>query len=394
MDRRGHLALLLLILLPLFAYGGRWGTQGNMDAIAVDVAAWELAASGSLDLSDLEAITANQENLSRWFVETEDGRLVSNRAPGLIALATPSYMLLPGEDFSAAPGTAVALITTLAAVLITWHLLIPLVGLNAATLSALVLALGTTTWQVSSSELWPHGPGQLWASLAILALSSASFAGAGWAFAASITTRPITGMFAAVTGLRESYRLRSWKPAVQIAAITSLGVGALVAYNRFVFGSWSLRGGYSESFTSGAVERFDLWAYLQNVYEMFLGLPNGVLVTTPILLVAVVGAVKARKSIPGWAISSALAGLAYLLIHAALNRASGGAALFYRYPLEAIVMASPALAVGAASVWRSSTLGGRIVTFAAIISVALQFLNVFVLVCTTADPVVHTCLLQ
>jgi hypothetical protein len=389
-----HLVALVILVLPLFIYGARWGVDGNMDAIAVDVAAWEVSRSGTLDLSGYEAISSNLEELDRWFLTTESGEVVSNRAPGLIALAIPSYLALSPEPFSVAPGTLIAVIATFLAVLITWRVLLPLVGPTPATVSAFVLALGTTTWAVSSSELWPHAPGQLWAALTILALSISGYWAVGLAQAASITTRPLTAIFAFVIGIRESFRLRSWRPAVRVGLASSVGLMAVIVYNRLVFESWSIRGGYSDNFTTGAVDRFDLIHYAQNVWEMFLGLPNGVLITSPILAVGLIGVIWFRKQIPGWAISALLAGFVYLLVHAALNRASGGAAAFYRYPLEAIVLSAPALTVGAWHLFQRSRVWSRIVVAMATVSVVLQFFNVFYFACFVTDPVVNTCILS
>lgn len=389
-----HLLALVALVLPLFVYGARWGVEGNMDAIAVDVAAWEVARSGTLDLSGYEEITSNLEEFDRWFVTTDSGAVVSNRAPGLIALAIPSYLALSPEPFTVAPGTLIAVMATLLAVLITWGVLLPLVGPTPATVSAFVLAFGTTTWAVSSSELWPHGPGQFWAALTILALSLSSYWATGLAQAASVTTRPLTAVSALVIGVRESFRLRSWAPAIKVGLASSVGLTAVIVYNRLVFGSWSFRGGYPDDFTTGAVDRFNLVHYAQNVWDMFLGLPNGVLTTSPILAVGVVGAIWFRKQIPGWARSTLLAGLVYLLVHAVLNRASGGAAAFYRYPLEAIVLSAPALAVGAWRLSRKSRAWGRVVVATAAVSVVLQFLNVFYFFCFVTDPVFRTCILN
>ena len=145
----------------------------------------------------------------------------------------------------------------------------------------------------------------------------------------------------------------------------------MVVYNRAVFGMWTLRGGYGAQFTTGAIERFRFLDYLANVWEMFVGLPNGVLTTTPIIGVAVVGAGFAWKEIPGWAKSMALAGVGYLLVHAALNRASGGAVVFYRYPLEPIVLAAPLLALGASYLWGRAGRWRQLVGVSVVISVVL-----------------------
>lgn len=371
----------------------RWGVEGNADSIAVALPAYQFQREGNIDLSGYRPVTENLENLDRWYVETPDGQIVSNRAPGLIALVIPSYIVFSPERFSLAPATLVAVGTSVLAVVITWRVLIGLIGLQRATVAALTLALGTTTWWVSSSELWPHGPGQLWAALAASSMAGSSYLGAGAAFAMSVTTRPLTGIFAFVTGVSETWRLRKWKPALVVGAVSAIGVAAVAIYNWILFESWNLRGGYGEDFASGALERFSVSEYLVNVWEMFLGIPNGFLTTTPILLLALYGAVRFWRDLPGWSKSLACAALGYLLVHAALNRASGGSLVFYRYPLESIVLATPLLALGASHLWDLGREWKVRIRILVAVSIGLQFAHVFIFSCHITDPVVSTCLL-
>ena len=126
---------------------------------------------------------------------------------------------------------------------------------------------------------------------------------------------------------------------------------------------------------------------------MFAGLPNGFLTTSPILGVALVGSILYWREIPNWAKSAAIAGALYLLVHAALNRASGGSAVFYRYPLEAIVLAAPLLAIGAEHLAERSRVLKLTVLVALLVSIGLQFVHVFLISCTITDPIVRTCLL-
>lgn len=391
---RRHLLLIVLLVVPLYAINGRWGTQGNPDAIAVGIPAHQVVNNRTLDVSGYPAIRDHMEELDRWFVETPRGDIVSNRAPGLIGLAIPSYAMLREDGYSNGPATAVALMTTVLAVIISWQVLRKLVALNTATIAALTLSLGTTTWWVSSSELWPHGPGQLWAAIALLGMSAGRFATSGAAFGLTVVTRPLTALFGTVTGILETIRTRTLDPLIKIGVGTTIGVATVVVYNRLVFEAWTLRGGYGTRFTTGAVDRLTPGAYLSNVWEMFLGLPNGVMVTTPIVGVGVVGAFLVRDRIPGWAKSAAWAGVVYLLVHAALNRASGGSIIFYRYPLEALVLAMPAITMGAQHLWHRNSLLQRLVFAAIAVSIALQFFHVFVLSCTITDPVIPLCLLD
>jgi hypothetical protein len=388
-----HMLLIAVVIVPLFMINGRWTAFGNFDVIAADLPAWSLVNRGSLDISSDVAEGDARVALSRWFVQGENGELVSNRPPGLIGIAVPAYLLLGNKKpFSNGPGTAVAVLTTALAVLITWKILKPLVGRAFATGSSLVLALGTTTWWISSSELWPHGPGQLWAALATMGLMSGAYARSGAFFGLSIVTRPITAIFPALTGVAEGWRTRSWRPLIAVGGASSLGLIALLIFNRWTFGTWSVIGGYSDNFTVGAMDRFTIGSYLRNLADMLVMPYNGLLICSPIVLVAGVGAALGRKSIPGWAKSTSLAAIAYLIFHAMLNRASGGMPAFYRYPLEPLILACPLLAMGAHTLWHLGKIGRWAILLGAVVSIGLQIVLVFYLSCFITNPVVPACL--
>lgn len=378
------ISLAVIALVALFVANARWGPSANVDVVATDVPAWNLVARSTLDL-------AEYPDPNPWFVEDRSGRTVSDRAPGLIATALPAYAIARPDEFSNTPGTITALLLTLVAVVVVVWLSIPLVGTGAAIISGFVFALGTTTWAISSSQLWPHGPGQLSALLTVGGFAASRYVGAGLATAWAVTMRPITAVYAAVIGILESWRKRDWRPAFKYGIVSVCGILLVLAYNRWLFGQWSLAGGPVDSLTGGYGGNFTIGWYAQNLWTMFFSLRHGLFILSPVLLVATYGAVRYRDSIPGWAKSGAIAGFAYLLVHAAFNRASGGADIFYRYPLEAVALAAIALTVGATSLYRFSRAGRIAVTWTAAISVAIQFVNVFFVSCVSANPNTIAC---
>lgn len=367
-------AAAFLLMAALFAMVGRWGTQANVDVIATDAPAWQLANQQTLEVDFLEGFNP-------WVVSDKDDRPVSNRAPGLIGTAYPAYAITQPRSFTNAPGTATALLMTLGAIYVVYRLLHRDFDQRFALGCALVLALGTTTWTVSASQLWPHGPGQLWMALGLYGAATARYAISGGAFAFAIITRPITAVAAAVVGLRQSWVERDLMPAAKIGFLSLAGVLALAAYNRWLFGSPSISGAESAPVVSRTLETYAVSDYVTNVFQMLVGLPNGFLLFSPVIAVAGFGAVKVWRSIPDWALSAGLAAPAYLLVHAAVNRASGGMEIFYRYPLEAIVLATPALAWGARHLWSTGGTPRRVLLYSAIYSVALQVVNALYINC-------------
>ena len=392
-EQRWHIVALLFLLLPLFVWNARWDELANPDSEAAAIAAWQLSQNGTLDLSGYEAITENLDTLQIWFVPGRDNTIVSNRPPGLIGIAFPSYLIAGSSRFSIIPSTVTAMVLTMTSLVLVWWLLRRLTEPGFATVATGVLALGTTTWAISSSELWPHGPDQLWASVALIGLSTGGLALAGVAFALSILTRPITAVFAAGAGLLEAWRLRSVRPVLIIGAVSAVGVMFLLTYNWVVFESFSVRGGYSASSTTGAVERFTILDYLRNVFAMFIVPPNGFLLLSPVLGVATYALIRYWKRVPGWARSGALAALAYLLVHAFFNRASGGLPVMYRYPLEAITLASAALGFASWTLARETQTGRKILLVSAVLSIAIQGYYIFVISCALLNPDLNTCFL-
>ncbi len=376
-------ALIIVLLVPMFILQGRWGVQGTTDAIAAGAPAWRLVESGTIDVTPF----ADQ---NPWFVEGRDGDYFSDRAPGLILIALPGYVIWQVEQFINGPATLMALITTLAAVLMLWWLVLPLVGRLAAFAAAVVFALGTTTWIVSAAQLWPHGPGQLAALLTVAALASERSLLAGAASAFAVALRPIAALWSAVTGLLEAWRRRDIWVAVKYGSVAASGLVLVFVYNKWLFDQVTLRGG-AEGLTAG-FGGYSGYGYVGNLWSMFLGWPNGVLLLSPIVLVAGIGAVRHREKVPGWAKSAAFGGLFYLVAHAALNRASGGMEIFYRYPLEPLALAAVALVIGAVALFREGEWKRFAVVAAVVVSVVLQVHQVFSLGCR-AGPDILSCTL-
>lgn len=359
-----------------------------MDAIAAGAPAWRLVEAGTLDLSDLEG-------QNPWLVEDVHGRLVSERAPGLVAFAIPGYFVWRVQGFTNGPASLVALVATIGAILIVWKLARDAYGDRVAVVSALVLAVGTTTWAVASAQLWPHGVGQLLAMLTVSAVAAGSYTKAGFASAVAITVRPMAAVYAGVVGLWEGWRRRDAWVTVRYGAICLAGAALLLLYNRWLFGTWSLVGGTNATGITGSFGSQEaLPGYWLNLWNMFFGFSNGLFVWSPIVLVSAYGALRFKNQIPGWAMGTGLAAIAYLLVHAAFNRSSGGMELFYRYPLEALALSSIALIGGAKAVYGSGRIGRWAVVFTAGFSVAVQFLNVFYLSCRMATPNVPACFLS
>lgn len=331
-------------LLVVYLATATYGLPQSPDPRAAALPAWQLAERGTLYL---DAYAGDNP----WLVETR-GRVASNRQPGVIGWAVPFYALAPGGGGAGTPpmgpaGVAAAVSAALAMGVLA-VVLARVVPSTTAVAGAYVAGLATATWTVSADALWPHGPAQLALALGMLGLAGRLHAQAGLAFGAALLIRPNTAVVAAVTGLYAAWRKRSPRPAIAVGLGSGVGLAALVAYNALMFGEPSIAGGYPDDFTD-RLATMTLWTYVENVVGTLVSPGRGVLVLSPFLLVLAPGLVAAWRAAPDWVRGSALAGLVYMALHLRMNRFWGGTNFFsYRYPLEALTLAAPLLALA----WR------------------------------------------
>lgn len=378
--------LLLLIVLPVYALTANYDeAELNVDAEAAALAAWSVAEHGTADLADIDADEYPQaaQAIARnpWIGSGERGTY-SNRPVGLWATAVPAYLLTSG-DYRAWPATVTAILMTAAAMavaLVTAREVMPPVP---AWLGALGLSFLTATWPISSQQLWPHGPGQLLLALALLglarrraALTAAAFAGAG-------LIRLVTLVMAGVVGALQGRRGR-WAWTVALACGGAATAGITLAYNWATFGGISLVGGYGDGFQESLVSQ-GVSDYLTNLAGFFVSVRHGLLLWTPVLIPAAIGARHVWREQPAWVRQGAVAALAYLVVHARLNRVSGGLPFDYRYPLEPLVLVFPLAVQGLRwAVGRSHALQMAVVATAGL-SLALQGLMATTAECVTLE---------
>jgi len=368
----------LLFFSAVYATTATWEeSEVNVDAVAAALPAWSLAAHGTIDLPAGALVNP-------WVIEAPDGNF-SNRPPGNFLVAVPAYLVAGARSFSNAPATATAVLLTAAAMAVLFLTLARLTSDRAALIAVFVFGLGTATWPISSAQLWPHGVGQLAAAIGLFGLAAERYLLGGLGFAGGLLVRPPTAIFSAITGLLISADAtpRRWRPVLTIGLTSLASLGLLMLYNKVVFGTLGVSGGYSPQFTDNLASM--PWSdYARNLFAMFALPRNGLFVWSPVILVALFASLRVWRSAPAWAKASLIAGFVYLFVHARLNRASGGLAFNYRYPLEPLVLMTPLLTLGAVDwVRRGGTT--RLLVFAgAAMSVLLQALYVFTLTCEPA----------
>jgi hypothetical protein len=340
------------IISIVYLATANYGPVVFIDAAAAFHPAWHVIHHGHLFVDDGSLRIFE-------FVDGRDGHLFSNRTPGLIAFAIPFYGLLGGgrDVPSAVPAAVAACIASAGAVASMALVLEHLVPRRVALSASLLLGFGTSLWSVAAADLFPHGPDVLWLSLAMLALVNKREWLAGIMFALAITTRPQLAIVALILGVAIGASQRSPRAIIALGVPSTLGLLALMSYNRFFFGSFNLRGGY-QPYVNGAFtgKLQGTWLdYVYNVIGTFVSGPRGLLVLTPALIVLVPGLRVGWRESPTWARTAALAGLGYMLIQwMAQSGHDGflGGYLFYsyRYTIEPLFLCVPLL-VSAYTQW-------------------------------------------
>jgi hypothetical protein len=325
-----------VVILAIYAFGQPWEARGHVsDVHATTLPAWHFVETGSWDLS-------TYANLNPWFVETENG-VFSMRTPGILGAAAVGYFLTsPFTDgFYDWPGIVTAIVAAWLSVL--------LVAASAERLAkgswlptAILFGLGTATWAVSADQLWPHGPAQLAIAAGLYLMIRGRDMWAGVFLGLAVLMRPITIILGLGMAVTKAVTSRSWKPLMTIGLPTVVGGVAYLAFNRILFGSFSPMAAYDA--VGGLIGLDGIGGTIANQISALFGFRHGVLVWSSWLLVCAFGLRWMKGKVPSWVWWTPTIALAYVIVHSSLEIASGAMVYNYRYPLEALALATPMLA--------------------------------------------------
>jgi hypothetical protein len=329
------------------------------DPVGVSGSAWSVARSGT------PVLQPGSPAWDVWLIPTGNGAgLVSNREPGLVALGALSYLFAPAAPIrDVTPLSVMAALLSAAAMGVLAAAFHRLVSRRVAIAGAFLAGLGTTTWSVSSTALWPHSPDQLFLALTLLTGCLGTSVGAGVAYALAITVRPPVAAVAPVHGMWHAARARSLRPTLVIGSISAAGLAAVLLYSH-IFWRGGLDSQYVDAgsgFTSSFVDvRPQAWlGFLRNIALTVVSPSRGVLSGSMFLLLLVPGLAAAWRVAPPWVRSATVGGLVYLAIQLKANRYDGGYQFWsYRYPLETLTLAAPLLVL-AWKEWTSKTVRRR-----------------------------------
>ena len=307
-----------------------WGASVSWnDTIASAAGAYAIAEDGTPTLSPELA-----EAAPLWLVEDANGQAVPNRFPGAMYVAAPMYALL-GGPFSLLPSLIVAMLTTAAGAVLLGFSRVEVIGVRGAVVTSLILGLCTPAWGLASRGLWTHGPVMLWIGAAFMLLSYGRDTWAGVLLGVAVFTRPPLAVMVLVSVLHLAVARRDWSVVWRLG-VSSWGAFAYLAYNRVLFGHWTLTGGYGDQPTS-RLRDLTLSRYGTMLWGGILSPARGFVVQTPLVLAAVRPAVWRRS--PDWLRSFAIGAVAYVAFTwAADGYSGGGGQMTYRYSLPLVIM--------------------------------------------------------
>jgi alpha-1,2-mannosyltransferase len=333
------------------------------DVISTALASWRIANTGApwLDGVNYEHLVGRPDV---WVDVATNGHTVSFRSPGPIVAGIPGYLLarVTGFDsYSLVPDGVSAALLTVLALLLLFLTLRPRLGDALAGAAVAVLALTTPLWSVSGDAMWTHPvtvlgiAGMTWACVRERWWLVGVFGGV------AIWGRLHTALIVAILGLVLTWSRRSPRIAIVVGVISTAFLGLVTLWSHWMYGTWSLAGGYSvSSYTDRATGGSSIVHQVVNHLGLWISPDRGVLVWSPMLVLLLPALVRSWRDLPDWSRALVFGGVAYTLVQGQLNGFSGGSGFFgYRLSLELLMCVAPAyaLSLDRMGAWARALLG-------------------------------------
>ena len=331
-------------------------TLWTTDVFGADWTSWHIARTGSpwIDGTRIPELGHRSAALLA-IVQTDHGHTAFGRFPGVVVASIPAYAVSGSARFSTVPGSLTAAFLTACALVLMFLALRVRQTDTQAAIATLVFGFATPVWTVSANLMWPH-------TITVFAIAGMAWAAASdrWWWAGvfggiGLWGRVHVAMIVAVLGLGVALRRREWGPAVRMAIASCGFLVASSLWIHWMYGTWSPLGAYD----GGAVgQNADQYRYsIANQLGMWVAPDRGVLLWTPVMLLLLPALVRSWRELPDWSRSLLLGGLLYTVLGGALNTFTGGEGFFgYRYGLEFLACATPALSLSCARAGRIARL--------------------------------------
>jgi uncharacterized integral membrane protein len=325
-------------------YAPTVSTGVSTDVSATSLTSWQIAHTGQPWMEDLDL---SAETPIPYFGPGADGHTVTLRTPGPILAGVPFY-LGSSEDQSDVSyrrsGLGAALLSAGAVALMYLALRTRMSSLGALGLSA-VFALATPMWSVSADAMWTHSVTAFAVAGGAWSMSRERWWLTGAWLGIGVLARPHTVVIAAVVGLGMAWSRRSPVIAVRVGITSAMGLAALLLWNRYVFGVWSVQSGYGKDIDGLVPGSGGGAGYLENLAGFLVSPDRGFLIWTPMAALLLPAVIRSWREVPAWSRWLATGGVLYTLIQLQLNVFTGGDAFYaYRLGIELLVCVVPVYA--------------------------------------------------
>lgn len=342
---RRDVALVFGILFALYVITISTGHL-SYDVYGANWTSWRLAQTGTpwLDGAPPPDLVANASVL---IVDGAQGHTLFGRFPGVVVPTIPAYLLWPSDDMSTVPGSLTAALMTAGTGTLVYATLRRHAGRMPSAIAVGAYGLASPVWSVAANGLWPH------------TVSLFGIAGMGWAAdrgrwwlvgtfgGVALWGRLHVALLVAVLGLLMAWYRRDHSILLRVAATSSAWLLGFCVWGYLVYGTWNPLGGYGD--TSHLVARSGQYVLdVENQAGMWIAPDRGILVWTPIVVLLLPALLRSWSGLPDWSKALLVAGLVYTTTENMMNTFAGGDAFYgYRYGLEMLGSAAPALALSA-----------------------------------------------
>ncbi|HET7129566.1 MAG TPA: hypothetical protein VFJ93_10885 [Gaiellaceae bacterium] len=351
-----HVGVVFLFVACTFTYYGQLHRTQSGDVYGTVYTAVALVEKQTIWLdSYLPYIQERSGEQPYMLTTSSSGHVVTATPTASSVLAVPAVALFAlagvhAGDFGAwlEAGMLTAALAGAATVALLFVLLTRLTTRPRALLISATYAWGTIAWGINAQALWQHGGVALSLTVALIALVDRRLALAGAALTAMAAFRLTTPFIAICLLPLVGRRPRDWGRFLLGAVPLPL---ALATYNVAAFGS-PLKQGYGTGHIQASLQ------VSGRVFEGLAGLliapGRGLFVYSPVLLFAVVGAVRGRRVALYRAAAAAI--VLYILVTANVQQWWGGESFGPRklsdiLPLFALLLV-PAIDLLARPLWR------------------------------------------
>lgn len=351
----------------------------SYDSVPARMLPFSILRQHNLDLDEFAWL--RRLNPEPYFLRRVAGHWLSNYPVAVPVLVSPLYLPvvwwlerqhIDDEDVRfrlAAVGMErlVAALIAAASVSLVFLAATALVSVPVAVAAAVVYALGTTTWAISSQALWQHGPAELALAglcLSLLAPGRPRHAVLAGVFAAlGVLARPTMLIFALAATLFVWRERRS--QLVWFLSLPMIGAAALLLY--------TLR--YLHLVTAGSYGYFTAPS-LDALWGLLFSPNRGLFIYTPVAALALPLLLAPRRVRGTWLSYAGLGVAGYLVLYSAWYGWRGGQCYGPRFLTDMLPVLALYAAPTAERLWREQRYRVLIIALAAY-SVVVQGIGVF-----------------